>query len=106
MNAQVSIFEITPRELVRMSDPETSHQAARGDRVASRVRLLRAFYGVNLTSEEAAHRSGLDPWQASKRVSDLLRLGYVVPTGELRTGSSGRQQRVLAITTEGKGALA
>ena len=100
-----------PRALARNSDPSTSKQAAASLARETMLRsLLQEYARADLTSEEAAERCNLDPWAVSKRVSDLLNAGHIEPVyenGEVvtRPGSSGRQQRVLRITTAGSDAL-
>lgn len=83
----------------RLSDPHTSHAAAGSvtTAYALRERLLTAFRGRpgGLTAEEAAALAGIDPWAASKRVSDLVRDELLIDSGRTRTGRSGRAQRVL-----------
>lgn len=98
-------------KLARKGDPATSKAAARTlERSSMLHALLREFAKADLTGEEAATRANLDPWAASKRVSDLLNAGLIEPIeadGELltRAGTSGRQQRVLRITMNGADAL-
>jgi hypothetical protein len=101
-------WQRSSRELARTSDPETSKAAAEslgGEVGTVRRRLAVEFLSQPLTSEEAAGRAHIDPWQASKRTSDLIRLGIIEPTGGTRTGVSGRQQRVLRLTAVGRAAL-
>ena len=101
-----------PFALARKDDPSTSKKAARSlERESSLMALLTEFASRDLTFEEAAYAAGIDPWQASKRVSDLANAGYVEPIvtddGPVtRKGQSGRQQRVLRITMSGSDALA
>lgn len=100
-----------PMAIVRTDDPVTSKKAARSvERESLLQALLSEFAREDLTFEEAAERAQIDPWQASKRVSDLANVGYVEPViteeGPLtRKGRSGRQQRVLRITMLGSDAL-
>ena len=94
-----------PFALARKDDPSTSKKES------SLMALLTEFASRDLTFEEAAYAAGIDPWQASKRVSDLANAGYVEPIvtddGPVtRKGQSGRQQRVLRITMSGSDALA
>jgi hypothetical protein len=101
-----------PKALARSSDPATSKAAARSLSRESMLRvLLTAFGHKNATAEEAATAAEVDPWAASKRVSDLLNSGLIevaiVNGNEItRRGSSGRFQRVLRITDEGRSWLA
>jgi hypothetical protein len=103
-------WQRSPHELARLTDPETSHAAAKalgGGAETMRRTLLSVFAGggSGLTAEEAAGATGIDPWQASKRVSDLLAAKLIEPTGRTRRGTSGRMQRILRITQGGIDAL-
>src|SRR5262245_45406436 len=96
---------LDPHTHARTEDPDTSHTAARrrSDQTALLHALLRPFTREPLTCEQAANRAGIDPERASKRVSDLVRLGLLEDTDDRRTGSSGRPQIVRRITTAGRG---
>jgi len=96
-----------PQELplwqnARRTDPATSKAAAAslGDMDTIFAALLSAYRSSpnGLTDEEAAERSGVTYDQARKRCSDLRRDGRIVPTGRVRLGSSGRSQRVCAVS--------
>jgi hypothetical protein len=90
--------------IVRATDPETSHQAAAQltTQRSHAERLLEAFqkFPEGLTAEEAAEVAGIDPWAASKRVSDLRRRWVIAakhnPPGQpvTRIGRSGRPATV------------
>jgi DNA-binding MarR family transcriptional regulator len=67
--------------------------------------LLTTYLRTNRTCEEAARTAGYEHEKATKRVSDLERLGLITDTGQRRPGSSGRLQKVCAITTKGREAL-
>ena len=110
MTDQASLFDVRPGRLARRRDPQTSHDAARslaGHAGTVRRQLLQAYRSApeGYTSEEAAAHAAIDPWQASKRTSDLKALGLIAATGQVRSGSSGRAQQVLAITDAGREAL-
>lgn len=102
---QRSALENTdPHHLARTSDPTTSARAAASiaPRTGTYKRLLFdaiAASGDGLTFEEAARRVGMDPWQASKRVSDLKRDGLIVVVGE-RPGTSGKAQEVCLVAEQ------
>lgn len=106
LEGQMSID--VPGPHARDTDPHTSHAAAH--HLSDKTTIMRAMlaefarYQHGLTAEWVCgltdHLNG--GW---KRVSDLKRLGYVKPTGKTVTGSSGRQQQLLAITEEGRAAL-
>lgn len=95
---------IPAEELHRRTDPDTSRTGVptQKERGVLCDLLLREFCRSPLTSEEAAHRAGIDPWQASKRVSELIRSELIAPTGDTRPGSSGRAQRVHTATDIGR----
>ena len=88
--------------------PTTSHVAARKAKPRAnsmRIQILLAYRSnVDMTSEEIGHALGLigkpgaSYWQ---RVSELNKLGMIEPTGILRAGLSGSEQRVFSITTAG-----
>jgi hypothetical protein len=105
----MSQLELTPEKLHRTEDPWTSRAAARQLKANTmRRRLLEMFrrWGP-LTAEGVANSAGYGAEDGAwKRVSDLLNLGLIEDTGETRTASSGRQQRVLRITAKGREALA
>lgn len=124
MSQQIALFEpvvglagyrevIAAAPMVRNTDPDTSHKAAKSARVrvGSQQWQLLAAYGqaVDMTADEAGVATGL----ASKpgccywhRVSDLLKHGYIEPTGEQRVARSGELQRVNRITETGRARLA
>lgn len=99
---------MTTSTLARATDPLTSHIAAEpsATRYAQAEHLLSAFAGVKggLTAEEAAEKVALTHTGYWKRISELLRAGYLqVDRFEVtRMGSSGRPQRVLHITARGE----
>lgn len=88
-----------PRALARATDPATSHKAAAAiaPRTGTLKRvILEAFVTAGeegLTAFEAAERVGIEPWQVSKRVSDLRKDGLIIQVGE-RTGANGRDRNV------------
>jgi hypothetical protein len=91
----------------RKSDPWTSHAAAEQTSAKTTMTstLLRAFMKAGergLTAEQAAVECLYTLDQASKRVSDLLRLEHIEHNGDSRKGSSGRFQLVHVITKSGQ----
>lgn len=99
----------------RTTDPGTSHAAAAfitAGAGTARVLLARAFriawtVGQGLTAEEAARTAGLSPTsEYATRVSELMRMGVVDPTGELRPGRSGQARAVYRLTAHGAELLA
>jgi hypothetical protein len=95
---------LSPKEHARTGDPGTSHAAAATfsrPRAASMMgQLLTVIESSRdgLTAEEAARLCGLDPWGASKRVSDLSAKGLITDAGITRTGTSGKAQTVWKAT--------
>lgn len=102
----------------RTTDPATSHAAAREIKVkagSQRALLLEAFYEApyrrfydkGMTDEQAMEFAvGVSPnSEYSKRCSELREAGYIEPTGETRTGSSGLQRIVSRITAKGRAAV-
>lgn len=107
----------------RTTDPETSHAAAREIKIragSQRARLLQAFayWQDDAATAKAWAHSGLTDEEAmkwaigvssdseySKRCSELREAGYIEPTGETRTGSSGLQRIVSRITEKGRAAV-
>lgn len=124
MNAQPSLFtttnglagyryEVNP--LARTSDPVTSHQAAastaRRFRAGSQKAVLLAVFveGGPMTTEQAGTRSGLalNPTAGYwKRVSELLRGGYLADTGQTALSACGEHQRIIEATDLGRAAYA
>lgn len=102
------LAELDPHTHARTEDPGTSHAAAAqlSSKRTMMRRLLTQYASVWLTAEEAALACGFTAADGAwKRVSDLLNAGLLEDSGQLRTGSSGRAQRVLRITAAGREAL-
>ena len=101
---QIKVFPLAGK-----NHPTTSHKAAHKAKPRAnsmRIRILSLFRAhVDMTSEEVGHKlgsigkPGACYWQ---RVSELNKTGMIEPTGELRAGQSGSEQRVFRITTAGK----
>lgn len=98
---------------VRNDDPETSHEAAESIKesaVSQRTKILGEYAKAGadgLTDEEAGIASGYILIRNScywKRCSELRdsAMGYTEWTETWRVASSGRRQRVHAITAKGK----
>lgn len=99
---------LDPRKHARTTDPDTSQAAARrlSDARTQMRRLLAAYlYAGASTCEESAAYAGYQHERATKRVSDLLRDGFIEDTGERRRGTSGRLQMICRITDKGRKAL-
>jgi hypothetical protein len=108
LEGQLDIYDAGAHH--RSTDPATSRDAAHrltDKRTMMRTLLLAyAAYPMGLTADEAAGFAGYGPADGAwKRVSDLKNAGLVAPTGNTRTGDSGRQQAILAITEAGHTAL-
>jgi len=86
----------TPR--ARVTDPETSHQAAtraamRAPTIKARVVAILNEYPEGLTDFEGADRSGLGD-NFRKRRADLTNEGLVCWTGRTRLSPTGSDARV------------
>lgn len=98
-----------PDDHSRASDPATSHKGARDvvPRAGSQMyKLLAVYVSVlpgGLMSEEAALMAGLTHTGYWKRCSDLLKLGYLEPTGEEREAVSGSLRAVHRATKKAEG---
>lgn len=92
----------------RATDPETSKQApARDKRTKIMYQLLGVYTLNDVTDEEAIELllnrpPTLGDEGKRRRCSDLRALGWIEPTGETRSNSSGRQRIVCAITEAGR----
>jgi hypothetical protein len=90
-------FLVFERHVQLMQDAQNAHGSNVG-----------APYDHTLTSEELAHRVGLEHAEYAKRMSDLTALGYVRVAldddGHERTrrGASGRQRLVFELTDDGR----
>lgn len=73
------------------------------------MRLLRAYKDAGksgLTPEEAAIEANVSLRSCYwKRVSEMLKAGYLLRTKTTRTSDAGGEQRVLRITPAGRAAL-
>lgn len=92
--AHLDLFAAATR--ARNTDPTTSKASARSLETREHLKRLSATYQkaghYGLTDEQACELAGIaHGW---KRCSDLRRLGFIVATGETRTGKSGRAQMV------------
>jgi len=87
----------------RASDPRTSHQAAtkfQSGRVTAKMRLLAAYEQRGSMSDEDAG-SHADVKTAHKRISELVREGYLKKVGEER-GPYGTDVRICGLTQDGE----
>lgn len=104
---------MTTTALARSTDLPTSKMAAKSVRPApNAMRLLSEFAKKSQTSEDAGTAAGLLHTGYWKRVSDLVRAGYIVPRRDpktdrlmMRTNTSGRKAQVWIITGQGRAAL-
>ena len=92
------------REHAHSDDIDTSHTAAeRAESMASRHKAMvyRALKTLGqLSSEQIAHMTGLDPLQVMKRVSDLRNEDAVIDSGDRRQTKSGRPAAVWKLKTK------
>lgn len=97
--------------LARNTDPSTSKAAAKSVKTTPlMMRLLAIFAKKSMTSEMAAEEADLLHIGYWKRVSDLLRVGYIEPRTQggvnlTWVNRSGRQAQVWKITAAGREAL-
>jgi transcription initiation factor IIE alpha subunit len=81
----------------RNSDPETSHESAKAARSFAKGHALKCLDALKelgcATQSEIATCAGLLPHQVNKRLADLHRNKFIVPTGKTRTGHTNRQER-------------
>ena len=99
--------EVSP---ARRTDPATSHRAAPEEIKAGSARekiLLAAEKALPLTARELSVDAGLghqrSPW---KRVSELVKAGFLKPVGIGTDTESGAQATTYLITTKGYAACA
>ena len=99
--------EVSP---ARNTDPATSHRAAPEEIKAGSARekiLLAAEEAQPLTARELSIKAGLghqrSPW---KRVSELVKAGFLKPVGIGTDTESGAQATTYLITTKGYAACA
>ena len=99
--------EVSP---ARSTDPATSHRAAPEEIKAGSARekiLLAAEKALPLTARELSVDAGLghqrSPW---KRVSELVKAGFLKPVGIGTDTESGAQATTYLITTKGYAACA
>jgi hypothetical protein len=87
--------------LARKTDPETSHEAAGGIKVAPlEAVVLEALKAApaGYTADELAIKLPTIPMNTlTPRFASLMRKGLIRDTGERRQGRSGRSQRVLCV---------
>jgi DNA-binding Lrp family transcriptional regulator len=83
----------------RTTDPITSHLAAeRRDKVSHRQRILTALEGLGYgTYQDIAEAAQMQPWECTRRISDLVQDGDVIVVGH-RPLTSGRLGQVYAVT--------
>ena len=94
-----SFLEAVPR--VRRTDPGTSHEAAvmagsfakdQQSRIRATLVRNKELGGGPMGAEEIGQVLGIEPYAIRKRLSELMRDGFVTPVGERRT-KSGRTER-------------
>ena len=86
----------------RLTDPRTSGLAAeqRSRTVSHKARLYAALESLGQgTYEEIAAEARLQPWEATRRISDLLEDGTILVVGQQKL-SSGRLGQLYAIREE------
>lgn len=102
MYRQLSIFDsvpdrrlrIEPKTVVRRSDPETSRQAAEAINFReTHFKAILEALTVPMGKDGISKITGLSGVQVARRISELIRLGKVRPTGKTTSSLSGRQER-------------
>jgi len=81
---------------VRSNDPITSFQAAdEAKELASKHHkmIVEALKGGTMGKDGIAYATGLDGHQVGRRLSELQKMGYIVPTGQTVRSKSGRSER-------------
>ena len=98
-NYDLSHFGTDPKELVRTTDPDTSHEAAW---TVDTTQLEALVYEVIckhpngvIADDVEQELSYLRSHSITPRFAPLIRKGFIFDTGERRVASSGRSQRVV-----------
>lgn len=96
-----------PRARARLTDPDTSHEAAKAVNVTARqmeVLVALARFPAGATAEELCDSASL-PWNtATPRLRPLARNGCIAEAGRKRA-STGRNQIIWKVTAKGRAAL-
>ena len=99
-------FGTDPKELVRTTDPDTSHEAALTvdtSYLESLVYDIICKHPNGCISDDVERELYyLRSHSITPRFAPLLRKGFIVDTGERRMASSGRSQRVVKALIEAK----
>lgn len=94
-------FGTPPNELVRNTDPDTSHQAANSvdtSKLEALVYEVISMYPDGCVADDVEKRLAyLRSHSITPRFAPLIRKGLIFDTGERRKASSGRSQRVLKV---------
>jgi len=92
-------FGTDPKELVRTTDPDTSHEAAA---TVDTTRLEALVYKAICKYKDGCIADDIERDLAylrsntiTPRFATLIRKGFIVDTGERRIAASGRSQRVV-----------
>jgi len=92
-------FGTDPKELVRTTDPDTSHEAAATvdtTRLEALVYEAICRYKDGCISDDVERDLAyLRSHSITPRFAPLIRKGFIFDTGERRMASSGRSQRVV-----------
>ena len=99
-------FPHTWKGLARSTDPDTSHKAAESMNAGSLELLIyymiKAFPKGCISDDVERMLPHIRSHSITPRFSQLIKKGFIVDTGERRTASSGRTQRVLMAATNRK----
>lgn len=102
MNDEPILFDPDIHKQSRTSDPFTSHEAAQkavprmGSEKSIVLEIFQTYYPLNFICDEVeqlAQIAGAWPGNASKRVSDLARDGYIEWTGKTRLTRANKQAK-------------
>ena len=94
-------FGTDPKELVRTTDPDTSHEAALTvdtSHLESLVYEVICKHPNGVIADDVERElSYLRSHSITPRFAPLIRKGFIFDTGERRMASSGRSQRVVKV---------
>lgn len=105
VDADLIRLGLTDHEMARTTDPETSHIAARKNRVTrknQRGRILMAHFEEGpMTDEECQTKLGIRMNSMTRR-TELFQAGFLENSGTRRRTSTGSEAIVWKITPEGE----
>ncbi len=90
--SQLDLF-IQPHTTYRRNDPDTSKEAGESVSRETHFKAILEALDVPRGKDGIARRTGLDGVQVARRVSELIRLGKVLPTGRKVRSDKGFNER-------------